>query len=490
MFSVFFFLIIICEHTAAGDSDPSCTKDSTEDNIISPVACGKFGIVTSRYYDTYGNKENVTVQYMVNSPTSKPKALVVLFDGGNGDTGILGNASTGKLLDAGSNFLVRSAQLFAEQGYLAVAIDWPSDHEGDSYLEFDKYRVSPAHTQDIVSVISAVNKDNLPVFLAGTSRGVESAVADNKLSIGILLSDPVTSGKNLYLGDPEYANLQASSVRVPMDILVNNLDECRFTSPNAAKIFYLEVKSFGIKTNFDKLSGGFSIDDSCTALSYHGFLGIEQEAVKITTQRMNETLQNIQQQYAGNLNPIAKPAIFFMSSKKSISIDLATLASDNDKDNLSYSLVYPESTMGAKLSISGSKVTYQPVDPNIVDGFVYVVSDGRGGKSSAIITVEHGQVNQSNASPPDVSIPSWIKNNAKLWSEGQINDSDFVKGIQFLIQQRILQIPSTPSSTNSSQSIPNWVKSDAGFWAQGQISDDVFIKGIQYLISNGMIKVS
>ena len=43
------------------------------------------------------------------------------------------------------------------------------------------------------------------------------------------------------------------------------------------------------------------------------------------------------------------------------------------------------------------------------------------------------------------AIPQWIKNNAKWWSEGTITDADFLKGIQYLIQQGIIQVPiSTP----------------------------------------------
>jgi len=41
------------------------------------------------------------------------------------------------------------------------------------------------------------------------------------------------------------------------------------------------------------------------------------------------------------------------------------------------------------------------------------------------------------------SIPQWIKNNAKWWSEGQIVDSDFIKGIQYLMQNGIMKIPTS-----------------------------------------------
>jgi len=37
-------------------------------------------------------------------------------------------------------------------------------------------------------------------------------------------------------------------------------------------------------------------------------------------------------------------------------------------------------------------------------------------------------------------IPSWIKNNADWWSQGLITDDDFVKGIQYLVEQGIIRV--------------------------------------------------
>ncbi|HJU13040.1 MAG TPA: hypothetical protein VJ792_01110 [Candidatus Nitrosotalea sp.] len=87
-------------------------------------------------------------------------------------------------------------------------------------------------------------------------------------------------------------------------------------------------------------------------------------------------------------------------------------------------------------------------------------------------------------------IPGWVRNNAKWWSQGQMGDSDFVTGMQYLVQQRIMKIPPTGvNQTSQTQSIPGWVKTNAKWWSQGQISDDDFIKGIQYLVSSGIVKV-
>ena len=92
-------------------------------------------------------------------------------------------------------------------------------------------------------------------------------------------------------------------------------------------------------------------------------------------------------------------------------------------------------------------------------------------------------------SRPELQIPSWVKSNAGWWAAGQISDSDFVLGIQFLITEGVMTIPPTESGTSSSQEIPNWIKSNAEWWSNGQITDLDFVSGIQYLISNGIMKI-
>ena len=89
------------------------------------------------------------------------------------------------------------------------------------------------------------------------------------------------------------------------------------------------------------------------------------------------------------------------------------------------------------------------------------------------------------------TIPTWIKNNAGWWADGQIDDDSFVQGIQFLIKEGIMQIPPTSQgSANGSNEIPTWIKNNAGWWADGQIDDDSFVQGIQFLIKEGIMSVS
>ena len=96
-----------------------------------------------------------------------------------------------------------------------------------------------------------------------------------------------------------------------------------------------------------------------------------------------------------------------------------------------------------------------------------------------------------NSSNSDITIPAWIKNNAGWWASDEIPDSAFLQGIQFLIKEGIMVIPSTETlGYLESQEVPAWIKNNAGWWADGQIDDNTFVSGIQYLIQVGIIKVS
>ena len=86
-------------------------------------------------------------------------------------------------------------------------------------------------------------------------------------------------------------------------------------------------------------------------------------------------------------------------------------------------------------------------------------------------------------------IPDWVKNNADWWADGQIPDSAFVQGIQFLIKEGIIVVPATENETQDGSNIPEWIKTNAGWWAEGQIDDRTFANGIEFLINVGIIVV-
>ena len=88
-------------------------------------------------------------------------------------------------------------------------------------------------------------------------------------------------------------------------------------------------------------------------------------------------------------------------------------------------------------------------------------------------------------------IPSWIRTTADWWSTSQISDDEFVKGLEYLIQNGIVKVSETSTSnSDKSDQIPSWLRKNAGWWSQGLLSDDEFVKGIQYLVNNGIIRVT
>jgi len=43
----------------------------------------------------------------------------------------------------------------------------------------------------------------------------------------------------------------------------------------------------------------------------------------------------------------------------------------------------------------------------------------------------------------DYNIPQWVKNTALWWGQGDISDADYISGIDFLIDQKILRVSTT-----------------------------------------------
>ena len=58
----------------------------------------------------------------------------------------------------------------------------------------------------------------------------------------------------------------------------------------------------------------------------------------------------------------------------------------------------------------------------------------------------------------------------------------------FMILIMIVLIPN--AFAQESTNVPDWIKNNAGWWADGQIDDSSFVSGLQWLISNGIMKIS
>ncbi|MGB9003162.1 MAG: hypothetical protein WCC52_05090 [Nitrosotalea sp.] len=147
-------------------------------------------------------------------------------------------------------------------------------------------------------------------------------------------------------------------------------------------------------------------------------------------------------------------------------------------NGMSASLVLGQTNFAEMIAGTSANLLAEPYDVKVDDNGNLWVAD-----------TDNNRVLEFATTTTNTQIPSWVKNDAKWWSENTISDQTFVSGIQYMIKDGIIVVPSTNSSTSQSQQIPSWIKNSAGWWASGQISDDSFVKGIQYLISNGIINV-
>jgi len=147
----------------------------------------------------------------------------------------------------------------------------------------------------------------------------------------------------------------------------------------------------------------------------------------------------------------------------------------SSKGNFQTPLMYDEKSPKGEYSIEGvyrgHTVNYKPMKYTVID--------------------ENFQlpILEKNIEKPK-PIPTWVKNNAKWWSEDLVDDKSFVNGIQHLIENKIISIPNLSVKTQTtSNEIPSWIKTNAKWWANGEISEDEFFKGIEFLVHEGIIRI-
>jgi hypothetical protein len=222
-------------------------------------------------------RPGVTQRFIVLAPP-QPKATVILFSGGDGGLSIQpdGTLNRGK-----GNFLVRTRQLFADQGFLVAVIDAPSDRQHAPYLE-GGFRQSAEHVTDIKAVIAwARGQADIPVWLVGTSRGTLSAAyVATELSggtdgpDGLVLTSTILTDKK---GRP-VPSMPLDRLHIPVIVAHHKDDACPLCAYSRIPALMDELTNVPRKQLLT-FSGGESKDAPCEAFSFHGYNGIESDVV-------------------------------------------------------------------------------------------------------------------------------------------------------------------------------------------------------------------
>lgn len=223
------------------------------------------------------SRPGVTQRILVITP-DKPRAAVILFAGGDGGLTL---EADGRIPKLGGNFLVRSRQLFVEQGLTTVIIDAPSDRQSPPFLS--GYRQTDDHVADAKAVIAWLRQQSkIPVWLIGTSRGTQSVAhiatrlpATDGGPDGIVLTSTVVS-------DPRsraVPEMTLDRIRIPVLVAHHREDSCRVCRFSDVPQL-MERLTTPPRKELLVFEGGISVGDPCEARAYHGFNGIEREVVQ------------------------------------------------------------------------------------------------------------------------------------------------------------------------------------------------------------------
>ncbi len=216
--------------------------------------------------------------------TPNAKATVLIFTGGGGGFGRIENG-----LPSSGNFLVRSAQHWIDEGFNYVVFGKPTDMPD---LDF-AIRVSEPHLRDIDSVLTWLKtKTRTPIWMVGTSRGTISTVYAL-----INLKDPQIAGGVLTASVVSYKKVGAvptqdlSKITVPMLVFHHEQDACEICRPYEVPAVMRGLSNAPIKKLMMVSGGANPTGPACEAQHYHGFIGMEREAVASIAQWIRQPTQ-------------------------------------------------------------------------------------------------------------------------------------------------------------------------------------------------------
>jgi hypothetical protein len=219
-------------------------------------------------------RPGVTQRVLLINP-QQPVASVILFAGGNGLVQIGADGRPAR----GGNFLVRSRELFAQEGLMVVVLDAPSDRIDGPGLEY--FRQSAEHAIDVAHIIALLRQESpVPVWLVGTSRGTTS-VANAAIRLKENGADGLVLTASMVGSDRDrLPSMAIDAIRVPALVVHHEQDQCKYCLFRDVPHLMAGLKGSPRAEVVSFTGGGPPKGDPCLAFHYHGFVGIEAAVVK------------------------------------------------------------------------------------------------------------------------------------------------------------------------------------------------------------------
>lgn len=217
-----------------------------------------------------GRDASLPIASTVNTNATVTLILLPGGDAGSGDV-TDGNPSS-------QNFLVRTREQFADQGFNVIVAFRPTDRKTMDY----EYRTSSAHIEDMRRLVIHGRLLGKPLWIVGTSRGTVSALAaglelGSSMVDGIVLTASVTNRKSGAIDSQRLSKLS-----MPFLVVHHKKDACKICDPDEAS--NAVAKATSRMKKYLEITGGHSpVGDPCQALHFHGFVNSETETVKLIT---------------------------------------------------------------------------------------------------------------------------------------------------------------------------------------------------------------
>ena len=87
-------------------------------------------------------------------------------------------------------------------------------------------------------------------------------------------------------------------------------------------------------------------------------------------------------------------------------------------------------------------------------------------------------------------VPKWFKDIVKWWTLEKINDKEFLKILEHMIKNKLIQVPENATFENLKElKMLSWIRNNLDLWSQGNISNNEFYKNVNWLHENNFIKI-
>lgn len=221
-------------------------------------------------------RPGVTQRMIVLTPPD-PKAAVVLLPGGHGGLQI---QPGGSMKWGNTNFLVRTRQLFAEQGLMVAVVDAPSDRQFMPFLS--GFRQTAEHTANIKAVVAWLRQNaKTPVWLVGTSRGTQSAaylateLAGPEGPDGVVLTATIVTDER----SRSVTSMPLEKIRIPVLVVHHEQDGCSLCPFSEMPALMAKLVN-APRHQLLSFKGGQNTGDPCAEFAHHGFNGLESDVVQ------------------------------------------------------------------------------------------------------------------------------------------------------------------------------------------------------------------